>query len=251
MNVKNEIKSEIKDCLKDAVPLLDYCREKMKKEDREKFSLRISYQKWYSKSLKILDYLAKDRLPEFKSYYEIDPKRKSMGYGSYYIQDYFKDLAPNNFNHPNFNSLQETFTNIYNQYTILVSIAGRLDSVLSDIQSNLFIELQDVELQTAKELLKINIRASGVIVGVVLEKYLAKVTENHSLSSIIKKKNPTISDFNEILKNNEIYDITSWRKISYLGDIRNLCAHNKEKEPTKEQVEELLDGAHWVTKNIF
>jgi len=40
-------------------------------------------------------------------------------------------------------------------------------------------------------------------------------------------------------------------KISYLGDIRNICAHKKDVEPTKEQVEELINGVNWVTKNVF
>jgi hypothetical protein len=31
----------------------------------------------------------------------------------------------------------------------------------------------------------------------------------------------------------------------------NLCSHKKEAEPTKEQVQELIDGADWVTKNVF
>jgi hypothetical protein len=37
------------------------------------------YQGWYSKALKALASLAPDRIAEFKAYYEIDPKRKSLG----------------------------------------------------------------------------------------------------------------------------------------------------------------------------
>jgi hypothetical protein len=97
--------------------------------------------------------------------------------------------------------------------------------------------------------LKINLRSSGVIAGVVLESYLSKVTDNHKLT--LPKKNPTLSDFNEVLKNNNIYDTSVWRKISYLSDIRNMCAHKKDTEPKKAQVEELITGVHWVTKNVF
>lgn len=46
-------------------------------------------------------------------------------------------------------------------------------------------------------------------------------------------------------------DISRWRQIQFLGDVRNLCDHKKEKEPTEEQVEELIEGVEKVIKNVF
>lgn len=249
MTSKEKLKKEINDCINDTAPLILYLQGKLKKELAEKYSFQHEYQKWYSKTLKVVEFLGKDRFQEFKSYYEIDPKRKTMGYGNYYIQDYLKGVGPNRWNTPDFDTKEETLKNVYNQYTILISINDRIDSILSDIKTNLLIELQDTELETAKSLLKVNIRSSGVIAGVILESYLSSVTDNHSLT--LSKRNPTLSDFNEVLKNNNIIDTTVWRKISYLGDIRNICAHKKDSEPTKEQVEELIAGVNWVTKNVF
>jgi len=249
MNSKEKLKKEISDCINDTTPILLYLKGKLKKELAEKYSIQFEYQKWYSKALKIVEFLGKDRFQEFKSYYEIDPKRKMIGYGNYYIQDYLKGVGPNKSNSPNFDTKEETLKNVYNQYTILVTINDRIDSILSDIQTSLVVELQDTELDTAKSLLKVNIRSSGVIAGVILESYLSSVTNNHKLT--LSKRNPTLSDYNEVLKNNNIIDTTVWRKISYLGDIRNICAHKKMVEPTKEQVEELITGVNWVTKNVF
>lgn len=249
MNSKEKLKKEINDCINDATPLLLFLQGKLKKELVEKYSFQHEYQKWYSKALKVVEFLGKDRFQEFKSYYEIDQKRKSMGYGNYYIQDYLKGVAPNRYNTPNFDTKGETLKNVYNQYTILSSINNRIDTILSDIHTHLIIELQDTELETAKSLLKINIRSSGVIAGVILESYLLSVTKNHNLT--FSKRNLSLSDFNEALKNNDIIDTTVWRKISYLGDIRNICAHKKDVEPTKDQVEELIAGVNWVTKNVF
>ena len=65
----------------------------------------------------------------------------------------------------------------------------------------------------------------------------------------IKKKNPTINDLNEPLKNAGIFELATWRKIAYLADIRNNCAHKKDSEPTKEQVLELIEGANWLIKH--
>ncbi len=48
-----------------------------------------------------------------------------------------------------------------------------------------------------------------------------------------------------------VYDIVNWRFIQHLGDIRNLCDYNKDREPTKEEVEELINGTEKVIKTIF
>ena len=65
------------------------------------------------------------------------------------------------------------------------------------------------------------------------------------------KKNPAISDLNNPLKDASVIDTSAWRKISYLADLRNLCSHKKEVEPTKEQVADLLDGTEWLMKTVF
>lgn len=31
-------------------------------------------------------------------------------------------------------------------------------------------------------------------------------------------------------------DVPTWRSIQYLGDLRNLCDHDKQKEPTPDQL---------------
>ena len=92
------------------------------------------------------------------------------------------------------------------------------------------------------------LRASGAICGVVLEKHFAKVCDNHNIT--IKKKNPTIADYNDNLKD-VIYDTIEWRRIQRLGDIRNLCDHNKDRTPTKEEVDELILGTDRIIKTMF
>ncbi len=112
-----------------------------------------------------------------------------------------------------------------------------------------YLELQDKELETAENLLKINVRAAGSLGGVILENHLQKVMQNHHI--IISKKNPTISDMNEPLKGNNVYDLAIYRKIQYLGDIRNLCSHKKDREPTEAEVRELISGVNEIIKTIF
>jgi hypothetical protein len=78
---------------------------------------------------------------------------------------------------------------------------------------------------------------------------LSQVCQNHNVAT--KKQHPTISDFNDILKNSAVIDVPQWRQIQRLGDIRNLCDHNKHRDPTKEEVAELIDGVEKLCKTLF
>ena len=85
--------------------------------------------------------------------------------------------------------------------------------------------------------------------GVVLERHLKEVCGNHGIT--VRKKAPQISDLNDALKGANVIDLPQWRSIQHLGDLRNLCAHDKESEPTSAQVKDLLAGVAKVTKTIF
>lgn len=248
MKTIETIKKEFVKTVNDTKNIILFLQDKLDEKESRNYSFHMSYQVWYSKALKFVEIFGKDRLSDFKSYYEIDPKRKSLGYGTYVIQDYNKGVVPNRVQYSNFNTKNETLTNVYNQYTILNAIYDRIDNVVLDIQTTLLDEIQETELKSARALLKINLRASGVIAGVILETHLGKVVENHNLK--LAKKNPTLADYNEFLKTNNIYDATTLKKMIYLGDLRNICAHKKDKEPTMYQVEELIEGVNWAIKNL-
>lgn len=217
-----------------------------KKKDEQ---FQYNYQRWYTKALKAVSSLAPDRLVEFKGYYEIDSKRKSMDYGTYVIQDFVKGVAPNPVRYPDFDSHARTLICFFNQLTILRAVAERIDSVLDNIEGELYAELQDGEIVIAHQLLKVSPRAAGALVGVVIEGHLQKVADARGIK--VLKKNPTIADLNDPLKTASVIDTPTWRKISFLADLRNLCSHKKDAEPTREQVNELIQGAEWLTKNVF
>ena len=108
----------------------------------------------------------------------------------------------------------------------------------------------DSEIDSAKELTKKGfLRGAGAIAGVILEKHLGHICENHGLKS--RKKHPSISDFNQMLKDGQIIDTPKWRFIQHLGDIRNLCDHKKERDPTKDDLTELLEGVDKVIKTVY
>jgi hypothetical protein len=114
------------------------------------------------------------------------------------------------------------------------------------VQADLF----DSELDAAKELAKNNFtRAAGALAGVVLERHLAQVSDDHGIK--VTKKNPTISDLNDALKDADVIDVPQWRFIQHLADIRNLCDHSRKTEPSPEQVDDLLAGVAKITKTVF
>jgi len=94
----------------------------------------------------------------------------------------------------------------------------------------------------AEKLKKVSPRAVGALVGVVLEDYLQRVATDRQVK--IPKRNPTVSDLNDPLKQAEIYETVTWRKIQFLADLCNLCAYKKEREPTLEEVNELIVGVN-------
>lgn len=92
-------------------------------------------------------------------------------------------------------------------------------------------------------------RAAGAVAGVVLEKHLLEVCNNHNIK--IGKKYPTIADLNDLLKNSNVIGTPGWRFHQHLADIRNLCDHNKQTDPTSAQVEDLIQGVAKVAKTLF
>lgn len=243
MGAKEEVQDELTDLVKQGNAVLKKFHDTKKLPD-----VRIDYQSWYSKALRVMQLLAPDRYAEFRGYYEADPKRKSLGYGTYVIHDFIKGVAPGSYQLQDFDTRDQAALGVFNQLVILAAVIGRSKSILADIQGALLAELQDDEVDTAEALVKVNVRASGALAGVILESHLQKVAEAHGIK--IAKKAPTIADLNDPLKAASVYDTAAWRKISYMADIRNMCSHKKAVDPTAEQAKELVDGVRWVVKNV-
>ena len=246
MGTKEQIKVELNALIESQGDLLA-----LSKSNDDIVSFGTKYQKWYSRAYKIVEALAPERLPEFVSYYLIDTKRKITDAGNYVLQDYIKGIGArtDHYNKPLWDTHNLAAIRVVNQLQILSSLSSRIDSVLQDVTGHLFAELQDAELIAATQLKKISNRAAGALAGVVLERHLQRTIDNHKIS--IGKKSPTISDMNDPLKKNGIYDTPVWRKIQLLADIRNLCSHQKTSEPTDEQVDELIAGVNSIVKTVF
>lgn len=208
-----------------------------------------TYQSWYSESIALLKQVLPDRVSDFIRLYEKPKGRKEISFENYRIEDALQGLRITRLGEVLADS-SAAMPHLKQQIAIVDSLSNRFDSSLYDIRQMVQADLLDNELDAARELLKHKFtRAAGAVAGVVLEKHLLEVCNNHNIK--IVKKNPAISDLNEALKSASVIGTPEWRFNQHLGDIRNLCDHNKSKEPTSDQVGDLIDGVAKVTKTIF
>lgn len=219
-----------------------------KDELKEIPQFRDSYQPWYSESLICLQQLMPSRVDDFISYYKSQRMRKEINYEKYTISDYLQGLRITRGGEEVVSSAA-ALPKMKQQFHIVESLKSRFDSSLYDIKTLVQADLFDDELDTASELRKHKfLRAAGAVAGVVLESHLKTVCELHGISN---PKGAMLGKLNESLKSNNTIDIPTWRFIQHLTDVRNLCDHKLENDPTFEQIGELIDGVRKIMKTVF
>lgn len=199
------------------------------------------YQKWYTNSLILLSALLPERKKEFVDLYEPDKKRKTLDCTTYTISDAISGYL--NSHVKPINSVEK----VQRQIDIIKSIKDIIDSRIADIRLLIENEVFDNELDSARYLLTKGFnRSAGAICGVLLEKHLKSLLASHSLS--IRKKDPTINDLNVELYKNSVITGAQNKYLLYLGDLRNKCDHDKISEPTKDEINDLINGTDRVLK---
>jgi hypothetical protein len=269
-NKKEDIKRELNVLIKDAYDILMAEIEELQPQNQassnsktneewtmittkstKKQPIVIAYNAWYSKALPFIRQLAPERYKEFQELYILEKRDiVNITFLNYTISDYLLGLRIIQGGKEVVNPLIAFSSKFQQQNSILAGANERIDSILIDIKGVLQAELFDDELDAADNLLKNGyFRASGALAGVTIERHLGQVAENHIIK--LSKKNPTIADFCDKFKDEGILDIPNWRFLQRLSDIRNLCAHKKERDPTKDEVEELLEGTRKIIKTLY
>jgi hypothetical protein len=217
-------------------------------QNKDTTTFRSEYQQWYSKALPVVRQLLPDRLAEFQGFYRL-ANRKAITYATYTLEDYMIAVQIKTGVLPAFDIDNAAANKFVNQVLILQSAESRLTGALADIRGVLQADLFDSELGAARELAKNgHLRAAGAVAGVVLEGHLAEMCSNHGIT--VSKKEPTIGDYNDLLKQNEVLDVPQWRLVQWLADLRNLCTHKKSREPTADEVLELIGGVDKAVKTL-
>jgi hypothetical protein len=210
---------------------------------------RDAYQRWYSESIAVIRQILPDRLSDFVRHYEKPKQRKEITNENYRMEDFLQGLSITVGTSIKV-ARTSAIPHFQQQWAILKACRARFESSLFEIRQLVQADLLDSELDAARELSKHRFtRAAGAMAGVVLEKHLAEVCDSHSIK--VTKAKPTINDLNEALKSADVIEVPTWRFIQHLADIRNLCDHNKEMEPSQEQVEEMIAGVGKISKTVF
>jgi hypothetical protein len=208
-----------------------------------------NYQAWYSESLAVISQLVPERISDFQAYYAPKGPRKEILFSNYTISDALRGTTVKRYGDV-IAGPGSAIGPMYQQHNIVAGLRNRFASTLYDIRTLVHADLLDDELHSAEELnAKGFQRGAGAIAGVVLESHLAAVSQRHGIA--LRKKDPAISDLNDALRNASVTEISTWRFIQHLGDLRNKCDHKKSTEPTKDDVGELIEGVRKITKTVL
>ena len=244
MGKSEELKKELKEIIAQGIKLYEAIDINEKGISKDLSYFVSNYEIWYSKALCVIKQLMPDRLNDFVLLYK-NEKRKGLTLSTYTISDALRTIRSTE----GYYGPHSARYCVFSQVNMVQSCFDSFDNKIFEIQNILQADIFDSEIDSAKHLLKKGfLRAAGAICGVIIEKHFSEVCKNHSIT--MKKKSPTIADFNDALKDN-VYDTIEWRRIQRFGDLRNLCDHNKDREPTKEEVDELICGTERVIKTIF
>lgn len=208
------------------------------------------YQRWYSKAMRVVEQLLPDRYHEFRELYRLDKRAKELDVTTYTVSDFIHRTVVVGRGLDAKGSRSVALRKVRDQINILASAQDRLGSILTDIEGSLEATLLDDELEMAGELLRTkHVRSAGVVAGVVLERHLKSVANNHDVS--LGRKKPQIGSLNDVLKEARVFDNPRWREVQRLADIRNLCAHDGEREPKPKEVRELIESTERIIKTVF
>ena len=256
-------KNDVAKLISDGNLLLDGMIAETFPEDKKKMSaqklasllpFRDAYQAWYSEALTALLQLLPNRVDDFKSYYasKKQVQSKEISPATYTISDYLNGMTASRqqgYEEKKIVGPDAAIPKFKQQLEIVVSLQRRLESSLFDIKAVVQADLYDNELDAALDLSKRGfVRAAGAMAGVVLEGHLHAVFANHAMAN---PKKATLGVLIEHLKGGGVVDIPTWRFLQFLADIRNLCDHKMDREPTSEDVAQLLEGVRKAIKTIF
>lgn len=204
------------------------------------------YQKWYTPAEELIRIALPSRYDEFCEYYR-RPNRKERNRESYCLSDFFRGVGLSNWKRIRLEGVALELFLV--QLDIMSSLDSKLEFVVSDLNALVQANILDSEIDAAEELLRSGyLRASGTMAGVVVERHLASCATNAGLKT--RKKRPTISTWNDLLKDDGRISTASWRRIQVLGDLRNHCAHPSTDEPAQQDVEDLIVGARRLLREL-
>jgi hypothetical protein len=221
-------------------------------EHSKKFSE--CYLSWFFTVSNCIKYLYPEKYNEFiNCYYNISTTEKRSPI-NYKISNYLNNEQLSKIKTINYYDEYKRINIVYNcfnfQKLIVKAIIDNFDSVSFNYEKETYMTFQEENIDSVQELFDNDfLRAAGALCGVIIEKHLKTKLLPFDKDAFTSKK-LTLQPLNEACKTNNIYTTTEFKKIIHLTDLRNLCDHKNTIGPTKEQVQELIDGTKWIIYSI-
>ena len=109
---------------------------------------------------------------------------------------------------------------------VLIALRYAVDQgLLTSLESRLRANIHEDFLAQSLDLLNAGYHvAAMVLIGGVIEDHLQKLVQ---IQGLTLPKQGSISKYNDLLRNNNVYNQSMWRRIQSIGDLRNDAAHGK------------------------
>ena len=129
---------------------------------------------------------------------------------------------------------------------VLIALRDAVDhGLLTSLESRLRANIHEDFLAQSLDLLNADYHvAAMVLIGGVIEDHLQKLVQTQELTL---PKQGSISKYNDLLRNNNVYNQPMWRRIQSIGDFRNDAAHGKGSTIKFEDVQD----AHTFVKRFI
>lgn len=124
---------------------------------------------------------------------------------------------------------------------IVASVPAYLEARLHNLELAVASAYVTEQIGEAEILLRAgHVRAAGAIAGVLLERHLRLLCDQHSPPIPYAVDKATIAKLNDPLRDAGVYNISQWRNVQRMADIRNQCAHAGIVDPRTEDVRDLI-----------
>jgi hypothetical protein len=212
--------------------------------------LRREYQKWYSQAQLLVSNNLPSMAAEFKNLYYTPGKEKDStadAYTYFGIRSYLRTIPED------WSQKQESFNRRFRadldqQRGILLAVPLIIEMRALEVAALVTADLVQGELNEARHLLDHGfIRASGAVAGVALESHLKLLCDQSNLPCLEKD---SIVSLSTNLRQNGFISLGDEKQCIAMADTRNKCDHKKKKDPTKGEVEELIDDVDRFTKRV-
>lgn len=242
-NKKDKIYVELEIKYKEGLSIL--------KEIDDYDSFKKNYLKWFLPVQNAIKIIQPEIYNTFVECY--NTKSGKFTFFNFRIHPYLKNMIPNSIGYDKpyeerFKQATQKVKNLLQyQLDLIYSIIENKDSLLLNFDNELFFSFQEENVQVAQNLLDNDfIRAAGAICGVIIEKHLIKLL----IPFDEKAYSYTLGKLNIECKRYSLYSETEKKRIDLYINYRNLCDHKNKINPTKNQVQDLIDGTKWILVNI-